>query len=101
MGLLAVQIADGGPATVRVEFWQADPVAGDAKIIPARLSGYHAWLYIRDGGSIPLEPGQYRVVVHRGTTHEAHEEQVQKSSATVQIDANLIQSVNTEGLLEL
>jgi hypothetical protein len=102
-GMLTVQLTDGEPAVVRVSFEAGDPVSVDRAVAPQRPSGEHAWLYVRDGeGTVPLEPGQYRVVVHRGTTHEAHEEVIEVTSGEeISITAELEQSVDTTGLWSL
>jgi hypothetical protein len=102
-GQLTVHVTDGGPAVVRVSFETGDPVSVSPAIAPQRPSGEHAWLYVRDGeGTVPLEPGQYRVVVHRGLTHEAHEEVVEITSGEgISITADLEQSVDTVGLRSL
>jgi len=102
-GQLTVQVADGGPAVVRVSFEAGDPVSVSNTVAPQRPSGEHAWLYVRDGeGTVPLEPGQYRVVVHRGLTHEAHEEIIEiESGEALSITADLERSVDTTGLRSL
>jgi len=102
-GQLSVQFNDEEPGVVRVSFEGGDPVSVNRAIAPERPSGEHAWLYVRDGsGTVPLEPGRYRVVVHRGLTHEAHEEVVEITSGEpVTIEVNLEQSVDTTGLWSL
>ena len=72
-------------------------------MVPGRPSGQHAWLYVRDGSaSIPLEPGEYEIVVHRGLTHEAHQQEIEiRSGETARISADLVKSVSTKGLWSL
>ncbi|MFZ5478641.1 MAG: CehA/McbA family metallohydrolase [Myxococcota bacterium] len=66
-GALAVRVADGGPAVVRVEFAEGDAVAGDDRLYPGRPSGAAAIAFVRDGAiEVPVEAGTYDVVVHRG-----------------------------------
>lgn len=102
-GTLQVRIEAGETAVVRVNFTEGDPVVADTTLVANRPSGSMAWLYIRDGeGSIPLEPGTYSVVVHRGTLFEAHVETVTiESGATTEMTATLEQSVNANGLWSL
>jgi hypothetical protein len=69
--LLTVRVADGGPAVVRAERLDADPFATNPGIVRPRLDGRAGWLYLADGeGALPLDPGQYRILVHRGLRHE-------------------------------
>ena len=80
-GMLEVNIEDGGPAVVRVDFLDGDSQVVDGHIVPERPSGSAAWLYIKDGfGSIPVEPGEYTVTVHRGGQHSYHSEEVSVGS---------------------
>ncbi|MGB0639857.1 MAG: CehA/McbA family metallohydrolase, partial [Myxococcota bacterium] len=102
-GTLQVNITAGETAVVRVNFTEGDPVESDPTLVASRPAGSMAWLYIRDGeGSIPLEPGTYSVVVHRGTLFEAHVETVTiESGLTTEMTATLEQSVTTNGLWSL
>jgi hypothetical protein len=69
---LAISVADGGPAAVVVDFADGDPVSHDDRVARARPSGHAAIGFIRDGTlDMPLEPGAYRVTVHRGVRYEA------------------------------
>ena len=101
--MLTVNVAGGVPAMVRVDFADADPVTAIEYITPGRPSGRMAWLYLRDGeGTVPVEPGDYTVVVARGPTHEAHVESVSVAAGeTHRIDATLEASVDTEGFWSL
>ena len=100
---IEVTIADGGPGMVRVDFAEGDPVPGSGMITLDRPSGRMAYMYIRDGSaSIPVEPGNYTVVVARGPTHEFHTEAVTVSSGdTHRIEATLEASVDTNGFWSL
>jgi hypothetical protein len=70
-GTLAVTIEDGGPAVVRVDFAEGDPEIDDTRLAHERPSGSAAWLYIKDGaGSVPIEPGDYTIVIHRGARYD-------------------------------
>ncbi len=91
-GMLQVKIADGGPAVVRVNFANGDPKVVDGGLVPERPSGAMAWLYIKDGqGSVPIEPGTYEVVVHRGGRYSYHSETIEiGSNETVDISATLV-----------
>ena len=102
-GTINVHVEDGGPAMVRVDFTETDPIATPNNITLDRPSGRMAYLYIRDGvGSIPVEPGNYTIVVARGPTHEFHSETITVSSGdTVRIDAELEASVDTDGFWSL
>jgi hypothetical protein len=76
-GTLRVEVADGGPATVKVDFTAGDPVAADRALVPGRPGG-PAYGHVRDGDlDLPLEPGTYTITVHRGVTHEPHQETVE------------------------
>ena len=83
-GVLSVDLGDGRPAVVRVDFAAGDPVSADSTKVRGRPDGRAGWLYLRDGaGSIPLEPGDYVVTVHRGLRWEA-------ATATVRIDSGAV-----------
>ena len=69
-GWLEVEVTDGLPAVVRVGFAGADPATGaDGRLVPGRPDGLAAQAWLR-AGRIPLEPGDYRVVLHRGLRDE-------------------------------
>ncbi len=90
-GTLEVQIDDGGPAVVRIDFIEADSKIVDDAIVPSRPSGAMGWLYIKDGaGSLPVEPGTYEVIIHRGVRYSYHSEQITiESGETTEISAAL------------
>ena len=98
-GQLNVTIADGGPAVVRIGFADGDPMDAPLSVAHRRPKGEAAWAYIADGEmSVPLEPGAYRVVIHRGTTHEAVVADVTiASNESAAVRADLIPSVDTTG----
>lgn len=89
-GTLAVRVADGGPAVVRVAFAAGDPAAVDGRLVPGRPSGHAALGWVRDGAlDVPVEPGTYVVTVHRGARDEQHVETVTVApggTATVEAD---------------
>ena len=97
---LDIQIADGGSAVVRVDFAEGDPEDVSAITVPSRPSGSMAWLYIKDGfGSIPVEPGEYSVLVHRGTRHSYHLQTVSAvSGETTTISATLTAESSRPGI---
>ena len=100
---LTVEVTGGGPAMVRVDFADGDPAAAVEYITPGRPSGRMAWMYIRDGeGTVPVEPGEYSVVVAKGPTHEAHVESVTVEPGEARrITATLDASVDTDGFWSL
>ncbi len=70
-GTLHVEVADGGPAVVYAYFVGGDPVSADVRLVPGRPSGAGVVGFVRDGAAdLPLEPGAYDVVVHRGVRDE-------------------------------
>jgi len=99
-GTLSVTIEDGGPAVVRVDFAAGDPENADSNIWPGRPSGAMAWLYIKDGaGTVPVEPGSYEVVVHRGARYLPHVETIEIASGqTVSISAALAPEIVRPGV---
>lgn len=100
-GTLAVTVADGGPAAVIVDFAEADPAAADERIAPSRPSGHAALGFIRDGDlDLPLEPGAYRVTVHRGVRYEAEiADVVVTAGATTALPVTLRAAYTLDGVL--
>ena len=98
-GELDIRVQDNGPAVVRVSFASSDDIEAPVSVAPYRPRGDAAWAYVSDGQmQIPLEPGTYTAVVHRGTTHEAVTTEIEiVSGETTRIEANLTQSVDTTG----
>ena len=79
-GWLTLQADDGLPAHVRVMFSAGDPVSADPRLVPGRPSGaVEAWI---GSGTItlPIEPGSYSLIAHRGIRHEPHSEEFSISS---------------------
>jgi hypothetical protein len=69
-GTLRIDVTDGGAAVARVYFASGDPVTADSRLVPSR-PGPAVVGFIRDGSmTLPLEPGDYRVVVYRGVRDE-------------------------------
>ena len=100
-GVLEVTVADGGPAVVRVDFAAGDPAGADPAFVPGRPSGAAAYGYVRDGDlDLQLEPGEYRVTVHRGVAWELTEEEVTISAGgRVAVTADLVEVVSPAGVL--
>lgn len=72
-GVLVVSSADGAPFEVRVGYSGARPEV-DERFVQTAPSGYAAMGWGRDGDvEIPLVPGDYSVLVHRGLRWEAYE----------------------------
>ena len=102
-GLLSLTIADGGPAAVLVDFAGADPVVSDERIAPGRPSGRAALGFLRDGAmEMPLEPGSYRVTVHRGVRYEVaiYDIEVQ-GGATTALPVELRQAYALDGVITI
>jgi hypothetical protein len=71
--LLRILVDDGGPFTARVSFLSADPAVDERWVLP-RPNGLAAAGWARDGELLlEVEPGTFRVVVHRGMRYEASE----------------------------
>ena len=102
-GTLAVTVADGGPAMVRVDFAAGDPVTADRARVPGRPGGAVLFGYVRDGDlELPVEPGEYTVTVHRGLRFEPVQESVTVTSGeTTSLSADLALAVDPEGFLAL
>ncbi|HCH65587.1 MAG: hypothetical protein CL927_18220 [Deltaproteobacteria bacterium] len=102
-GTLSVSISDGGPAVVRVDFADGDPVTTNPAVVPGRPGGAAVVGYVRDGSiDIPVEPGEYTVTVHRGLRHEAYEEEVFiQTGVATSVVADLPLAVEPSGFLTL
>ncbi|MFT4622620.1 MAG: hypothetical protein ACI8PZ_001276 [Myxococcota bacterium] len=69
---LTVRVDDGLPFAVQVRFTEDDLAVDDALVRP-RPSGFAAAGWSRDGEVVlPVEPGTYDVVVHRGLRFERY-----------------------------
>jgi len=76
-GYLRVLSDDARPFTARVAFVGSDPVAIDDRVVHGRPDGLAAAGWSTRGELLlPVEPGEYEVVVHRGLRHELHVESV-------------------------
>lgn len=102
-GTLAVSVADGGPATVLVDFATADPVSADERLVPGRPSGHAALAFVRDGAmDILLEPGDYRVTVHRGVRNEVDVQTVTVAAGErTAIEATIVSAYSLDGILTI
>jgi hypothetical protein len=102
-GRLEIDVGDGLPAVARVDFLGGDPVAAKAGLAPGRPGGAAGLLFLRDGqGSLAVEPGAYRVVVHRGYRYEAFSAEVTVESGGQQrIAAPLARVVAPAGALAI
>ena len=81
-GRVHVEVADGGPAVVRLYAADGvDDVLVDSRIVPGRPSDAIVVGFIRDGAmDLTVEPGDYLAVVYRGVREEVW-------SAPVRVDA--------------
>ncbi len=98
-GTLAVTIADGGAAAVIVDRLDGE-AAVDERLVPGRPGGHAALAFVNDGAmELPLEPGSYRVTVHRGVRYEVYTEDVEVSSAaTTAVAASLAAAYTLDGI---
>ena len=99
-GSLVVQTADGGPMSIQVSFVGGDSVGSvDERLIPGRPHGLVAGGWSGDGEmTLPVEPGTYDVLVHRGMRFELYSEQVEVTAgASVTVTADLGQAISTPG----
>lgn len=99
-GWISVDTGDGLPAAVRVSFSDGDPARGDEALVPERPGGLAALGWTPDGAvTLPVEPGDYEVLVHRGVRHELHQETVTVASGeTVSITAPLAEAYALDGV---
>ncbi len=105
---LIITTDDHGPAFVSVGFADGDPAssqaeAADRRITPPRPDGHQAHGYL---GStvlqVPVEPGSYDLLVHRGLRYEPFELSVDVASGDeVAIEASLARAYDTPGVLVL
>ncbi len=100
-GTLQVTTRDGGPAVVRAYFASGDPVVADDRLVPGRPSGAAVIGYVRDGAlALPLEPGTYDVIVHRGLRDEVVRETVTVTSGgTATLDADVVAAYTLDGVV--
>lgn len=99
-GFLAIDTGDRLPAAILVDFTGADPAPGDEMLVPDRPGGHLAQGWSADGAmAIPVEPGTYEVLVHRGVRHELYTETVTVGSGeTVAIDAAITEAYSLDGV---
>lgn len=103
---LVITTDDHGPAFVAVEFAGDDPASGqveaaDRRITPPRPDGHAAHGYL---GStllqIPVEPGSYELLVHRGLRYEPDVHEVEVGAGErVEIEASVQRAYETPGVL--
>lgn len=100
-GWLVVSCADQGPAKVEVAFAEGDPVATDQRLVPGRPSGRQAEGYLAQGElRIPVEPGRYALLVHRGARHSYHQQQLEVAAGeTVRVEATIEPAWEVAGVL--
>jgi hypothetical protein len=102
-GQLHVTVADGGPAVVRVAFPSdtGDLAVVDDRLVPGRPSGDAAYGFVRDGDlDLPLEPGDYDVVVYRGVRDElVHQAVTIVSGGTTDLAADIVPAYVLDGVL--
>lgn len=99
-GWLHISSGDGLPAVARVAFAEGDPVGSRDALVPDRPSDLAALVFLRDGELlVPVEPGAYEVVVHRGARWELHQQTVEVASdETVAVDAVLVEAYAVDDL---
>jgi len=102
-GTLRVEIADGGPAMVRVDFAAGDSSSMDRARTPGRPGGAMVNGWVRDGDiDLPVEPGDYLVTVHRGPRFEVVQETVTVAAGDVtSMTASLELAIAPDGFLAL
>lgn len=90
-GYLNIKTLDGLPAVLRVAFTSADTSTASAELVPDRPKGLMSYGFVRDGQvTVPVEPGTYEVVVHRGARWEAWDQTVTVAAGeTVEVAADL------------
>ncbi len=100
-GILDVTVADGRPAVVRVDRLDAD-VAEDSRFVPGRPNGSEVYGFIRDGEmEVPVEPGNYHVVVRRGVRDEVWTQDVSVASGqTLPLRATIVPAYTLDGIWE-
>lgn len=87
-GTIHIAVPDGGAFEARVRRTDAE-VVKDALGVPP-IDGLAALVYARQGSiDVPIEPGEYDVIVQRGARFEVHTEHVTVTSgATATLDAD-------------
>ncbi len=97
--LLDIRVDDGQPFEVKLRAVEAD-AAADPRVRP-RPEGAIAYGWSADGAmQLPVEPGEYEIIVHRGIRFEAHSEVRQLAAGeTVALDVDLIAAYDHTGWL--
>lgn len=100
-GFVEVATDDGGPAKIEISFAAGDSSSTDRRIVPSRPSGRMADAYLASGSMlVPVEPGSYDVLVHRGARHGYHQERIEVGAGeTVAILASLPLAYTVPGVL--
>ncbi len=98
-GTLHVSIADGRPAVVRVDRMDTD-ADRDARFLPGRPGDAQLYAYVLDGEmDLPLEPGQYHVVVRRGVRDEVWTQDITiESGEALELAASLFAAYTLDGV---
>lgn len=99
--LLDITVDDGHPAVIRVDRLDAD-VAEDSRFIPGRPNGAQIHGFVRDGQMLlPVEPGNYHVVVRRGVRDEVWTQDVSLTSGqTLALTATITPAYTLDGIWE-
>ncbi len=97
-GWLTISTGDGLPAVARVAFAASDAVGNLDALIPGRPDGLSALVFLRDGeATIPLEPGEVEVTVHRGLRWELDQQTLTVGAGeTVPLTATLTEAYAPE-----
>jgi len=100
-GFIDVRASDDGPAKVVISFLDGDSVSADRGLVPDRPDGHMAEGFITQGDlRIPVEPGHYSVLVHRGLRWEYDLQDVEVAAGEeVSVTADLVSSYQVPGVL--
>ncbi|NOY24515.1 MAG: carboxypeptidase regulatory-like domain-containing protein, partial [Oligoflexia bacterium] len=99
---IEVSASDQGPAKIQVSFAKGDPVTSDDRLVRSRPSGRMADGFLAQGTlEIPVEPGAYDVLIHRGARYNYVEQSVDLAAGeTATIVADLVPAYTIPGVLE-
>jgi hypothetical protein len=85
-GFIEISTADGGPAKIEISFAAGDAVGNAPSLVADRPSGRMADAWLASGSMlVPVEPGSYSVLVHRGARHGYHQEQVEVTAGETRV----------------
>lgn len=100
-GWIEIGAVDGGPAKIEISFAASDEVIADDRLVRGRPHGRMADAFLAaDTMRVPVEPGTYDVLVHRGARHSYHLETVELSAGdTVSVSAALDLAYDVPGVL--